>query len=114
MHKTAINRAAIYVKEPALPHPDGADVERQMAEAQEYCEAQGLEVAVRYREKEGSREEFQRMMANATSEERSFDRVVVWKLMYFAQMLEESILARDKLEAHAVKLLSVKERLQGE
>ena len=114
MHKTAINRAAIYVKEPALPHPDGADAEKQMAEAQEYCEAQGTRGCRSLPRKGSSREEFQRMIANATSEERSFDRVVVWKLMYFAQMLEESILARDKLEAHAVKLLSVKERLQGE
>ena len=112
MKNTAVNKVAIYVKEPAQTHPEGADAERQIAEAEKYCETKGL--TVRYQDQGSSREEFQCMIADTTKDERSFDHVVVWKLMYFAQMLEESILARDKVEAHEVKLLSVRERLQGE
>ena len=97
MHGKTVNKAAIYVKEPARSHPDSADAGRQMAEAQEYCQAKGLEVVAHYRDEQGKREKFQRMIADATSGHRPFDHVVVWKLMYFALMIEESIQARDEL-----------------
>ena len=54
------------------------------------------------------------MMADATSDERPYSHIVVWKLMYFALMIEESIKSRDQLQAHDVRLLSVKERQPGE
>ena len=39
-----------------------------------------------------------------------FDHVVVWRLRYFALTLEESVLARDKLKARGIQLLSVNEK----
>ena len=114
MQKTAANRAAIYVKANARASPEGAEPETQMTESEEFCRHRGLDVAARYRDDLKSREEFQRMMADAGSERPPFDHVVVWKLRYFAWSLEESVLARDKLAANGVRLLSVKERLADE
>ena len=115
MQKTPANRgAAIYVKANAGASPEGAEPETQMAESEEFCRHRGLDVAARYRDDLKSREEFQRMMADAGSERPRFDHVVVWKLRYFAWSLEESVLARDKLAANGVRLLSVKERLADE
>ena len=110
MRMTTIKKAAIYVKEPARPHPEGADAGRQLAEAHEFCETRGWQVAALYQDNKGNREQFQQMMADVTSETNSFDHVVVWKLMYFALRIEESIQARDQLKAHGERVLSVKER----
>ena len=87
MHNTTVNRAAIYVNEPARSHPDGADAQTQMTEALEYCAGKGLGASAQYEDRSGSRNEFQRMMADATSAERPYSHVVVWKLMYFALMI---------------------------
>ena len=114
MQRTTVNKAAIYVNEPARSHPDGADAQRQLAEALEYCQAKRLEVVVHYRDEQGSREEFQTMMTDADPEHRPFDHVIVWKLMYFALMIEESILGRDRLAAHGIRLLSGTERSPNE
>ena len=114
MHNTTVDTAAIYVKEPARSHPDGADAQTQMAEALEYCAGKGLVASAQYEDRSGSREAFQKKMADATSEERPYTHVVVWKLMYFALMIEESIQSRDQLQAHGVRLLSIKERQPGE
>ena len=111
---TAANTAAIYGKEAARSHPDGADAQRQLAETLEYCESKGLKEVVRYQDGKGNRDEFQRMIDDAASGEWRFDHVVVWKLMYFALMIEESILARDQLESHRVRVLAVKEKQRGE
>jgi DNA invertase Pin-like site-specific DNA recombinase len=114
MQRTAVKRAAIYVKANAGSSPEGAERETQMAESEGLCKDGGLDVAARYSDDPMSREEFQRMMADATSENPPFDHVVVWKLRYFAWSLDESVLARDKLAASGVRLLSVKEKLPGD
>ena len=114
MQTSTSNAAAIYAKEPSRSHQDGADAATQLAEALQYCTNRGLVAAAQYEDRTGSREEFQRMMADATSDERPYSHIVVWKLMYFALMIEESIQSRDKLQAHGVRVLSVKERQPGE
>ena len=114
MHKPPANTAAIYVKEPARPHPAGADASTQLAEALQYCADCGMSAAAHYQDQTGSREQFQKMMSDATSDERPYSHIVVWKLMYFALVIEESIQSRDQLQAHGVRVLSVKERQPGE
>ena len=114
MQRTAVKRAAIYVKANAGSSPEGAERETQMAESEGLCKDRGLDVEARYSDDPMSREEFQRMMADATSENPQFDHVVVWKLRYFSWSLDESVLARDKLAASGVRLLSVKEKLPGD
>lgn len=111
MPKPPTNRAAIYVKSTAGSSPEGSDPHTQMSEAEEYCKTRDLDVAARYSDPPRDRQEFQRMMDDATGEDPQFDHVVVWKLRYFAWNLDESIQARDKLAASGVRLLSVKERL---
>ena len=71
-------------------------------------------MAVRYSDEPSSRQEFQKMMDEATGENPPFDHVVVWKPRYFAWNLDESIQARDQLAASGVRLLSVKEKLPGD
>ncbi len=110
MQKTAVNRPAIYVNANAGKSPDGAEPDTQLAESEDFCRFRDLDVAVRYSDDLNSRAEFQRMMADATGENAAFDHVVVWKLRYFAWSLEESVLAQQKLRAHGVRVLSVKER----
>ena len=114
MHEPPVNTAAIYVKEPARAHPASADAATQLAEALQYCADLGLAAAAQYEDQTGSRDQFQKMMADASSDERPYSHIVVWKLMYFALMIEESILARDQLESHGVRVLSVKEKQPGE
>ena len=95
MQKTAVNLAAIYVKATAGHTPDGAEPDAQMAESEEFCKSKGMDVGPRYSDDLRSREQFQRMMADATGENPQFDHVVVWKLRHFTWSLEESVLARE-------------------
>ncbi len=111
MPTPALNRAAIYVKANGWKSPDAAQIEVQMAEAEDYCKGRGLEVGTRYSDGLRRRDSFHRMMADAESDEVQFDHVVVWKLIYFAWSMEESILAQEKLRANGVRVLSVKERM---
>ena len=82
-----------------------------MAEAEEFCKVRHLDVTARYSDEPRDRQQFQRMLGDATGEDPRFDHVVVWKLCYFAWDLDDSIQARDTLAASGVRLLSVKERL---
>ena len=68
MQKTAVNRAAIYVKANAGASPEGAEPDTQMLESEKFCKCRGLDVAVRYSDDLKSREEFQRMMADAAGQ----------------------------------------------
>ena len=111
MPTPALKCAAIYVKTNGWKSPGAAEADVQMAEAEEYCRGRGLEVSARYSDSLMCRDSFHRMMADAESDEAQFDHVVVWKLIYFAWSIEESILAREKLKANGVKVLSVKERM---
>ena len=111
MPKPPVNRAAIYVKTTAGNSPDGAERSTQIDDSEQFCRQRRLDVAARYSDERNSRQEFQRMMDDATGGNPPFDPVVVWKLRYFAWNLDESIQARDKLAASGIQLLSVKERL---
>ena len=114
MENQAVNRAAIYVKSTARLGPEDADCKTQMEESLHFCKDHGVDAAVQYSDDTGSREEFERMMADATGERPPFDHVVVWKLKYFAMTLGESILCQDRLAKNGVRLLSVKERIPQE
>lgn len=114
MPTPALNCAAIYVKANGWKSPDAAEVDVQMAEAEDYCKGRGLQVNARYTDGPRRRDGFHRMMADAGSDEPQFDHVVVWKLVYFAWSMEESILAQEKLRANGVRVFSVKERMFGD
>ena len=48
MQKTAVNRAAIYVKAIAGNSSDDAEPETQMSESEEFCKSRGMDVGARY------------------------------------------------------------------
>ena len=111
MRQPLINRAAIYVKATAGNSREGAERSTQMDEAEQFCKERGLHVTARYSDDQGVREEFRKMMGDATGQNPPFDHVVVWRLRYFAWDLDESIQARNQLAANGIRLLSVKEQL---
>ena len=84
MRKPNVNRAAIYVKATAGNSSEGAERPTQMDDSEEFCKKRALDVAVRYSDDLKSREEFQRMMDDATGENPPFEHIVVWKLRYFS------------------------------
>ena len=57
MNRKALNLASIYVKSPGRLCKD--DVDRQMAETVEYCEARGLEIGVWFGDPKYGRAGFQ-------------------------------------------------------
>ena len=104
-----MQQAAIYVKE-AAGYPEGENTpEHQTRECESYCGVHGLRITVRYYDRPGSRQDFQRMMEDATGDAPPFDTIVVWKLRNFSWSLEETVLCRDRLSANGVALVSTTE-----
>ena len=103
MRRPAVNPAAVYMKANAGDFPDSAVPEKQLAESEECCKNRRPDVGARYSDDLESREEFQRMMADATGGNPPFDHDVVWNLRYFAWSLGESVLARETLAANGVR-----------
>ena len=69
-----------------------------------------LTVSATFRDTAGSREEFTRMMSEATRDDSPLDFIVVWKLNRFSMSLEETIELRDKLRRVGTRLVSTTER----
>ena len=104
-----MQNAAIYIKE-AAGYPEGENArELQTQECEGYCGVHGLRITARYYDSPGSRQDFQRMMEDATKDAPPFDTIVVWKLRNFSWSLEETILCRDRLSANGVALVSTTE-----
>ena len=105
-----MQKAAIYVRDP-LPGPGSIiSKEDQETACREYCQARGLTVSATFRDTPGNRDEFTRMMSEATLDGSPLDFIVVWKLDRFSMSLEETIELRDKLRRVDTKLVSTTER----
>ena len=76
MPTPALNCAAIYVKANGWKSPDAAEVDVQMAEAEDYCKGRGLQVSARYSDGPRRRDSFHRMMADAESDDPTSRRVI--------------------------------------
>lgn len=104
-----MQHAAIYVKE-AAGYPEGENTqELQTRECESYCDIHGLRITARYYDSPGSRQDFQRMMEDATRDAPTFNAIVVWRLRNFSWSLEETVLCRDRLSANGVTLISTME-----
>ena len=110
METGARKRAAIYVREPARTLVYRIDAKEQAEETADYCREQGIDAVELYEDEEGSREAFHRMIEDATGGKAPFDVVVVSKSVHFAVQIEEAVLAKDRLRADGVEVLSVHER----
>ena len=75
-----------------------------------YCLARGLTVADIFSDTAGARNEFTKMIAEATRDDSTLDYIVVWKLQLFSISLEESIELRDKLRRVGTRLVSTTEK----
>ena len=104
-----MQNAAIYIKE-AAGYPEGENTrELQTRECERYCHVHGLRITARYYDSPGSRQDFQRMMEDATKDAPPFSTFVVWKLRNFSWSLDETVLCRERLSANGVVLISTTE-----
>ncbi len=104
-----MQHAAIYIKE-AAGYPEGENTrELQTRECESYCHVHGLRITARYYDSPGIRQDFQRMMEDATGDAPPFNTIVVWKLRNFSWSLDETVLCRDRLSANGVTLISTTE-----
>ena len=103
-------KAAIYVRAPLTPGGSSISTDDQETACRDYCHARGLTVSATFRDTPGNRDEFTRMISQATLEGSPLDFIVVWKLHLFSISLEETIELRDKLRRVGTNLVSTTER----
>ena len=105
-----MQKAAIYVRDP-LPAP-GSSISKEDQEnaCRGYCLSRNLTVSATFRDTAGRREEFTKMMSEATRDDSALDFIVVWKLNRFSMSLEETIVLRDKLRRVGTRLFSTTEK----
>ena len=105
-----MQKAAIYVRDPLTTTGSIISADDQETACREYCLARGLTVADIFSDTAGTRNEFTRMIAEATSDDSAIDYIVVWKLQLFSRSLEETIELRDKLRRVGTRLVSTTEK----
>ena len=105
-----MQKAAIYVRDPLTTTGSIISNEDQETACREYCLSRDLTVSATFRDTAGSREEFTRMISEATGDDSILDFIVVWKLNRFSMSLEETIVLRDKLKRVGTRLISTTER----
>lgn len=60
------------------------------------------------------RDNFKKMIEDATSKSHPFDRLYVWKISRFSRSMEDSIIYKSMLEKHGVKVVSVSEPISDD
>ena len=105
-----MQKAAIYVRDLLTTIGRIISNEDQETACREYCLSRDLTVSATFRDTAGSREEFTKMMSEATRDDSALDFIVVWKLNRFSMSLEETIELRDKLRRVGTRLVSTTER----
>ena len=109
-----MQKAAVYVRDP-LPTPGSiTSKEDQETTCREYRQARILTVSATFILTAGSRDEFTRMISEATRDDSTLDFIVVWKLNRFSMSLEETIEMRDTLRGVGTRLVSTTERGIGD
>ena len=82
----------------------------QRTTCREYCLSRDLTVSATFGDTAGSRDEFTRMISEATRNHSPLDYIVVWKLDRFSMSLEETIELRDNLRRVGTRLVSTIEK----
>ena len=75
-----MQQAAIYVRDPLTIPGSIISKEDQEKACRDYCKARDLTVSATFRDTAGSRDEFTRMISEATRDHSPLDYIVVWKL----------------------------------
>ena len=105
-----MQQAAIYVRDPLTIPGSIISKEDQEKACRDHCKARDLTVSATFRDTAGSRDEFTRMISEATRDHSPLDYIVVWKLNRFSMSLEETIELRDKLRRVDTRLVSTTEK----
>ena len=105
-----MQQAAIYVRDPLTIPGSIISQEDQEKACRDYCKARGLTVSATFSDTAGSRDEFIRMISEATRDDSTLDFIVVWKLNRFSMSLEETIELRDSLRRVGTRLVSTTEK----
>ena len=105
-----MQQAAIYVRDPLTTPGSIISKEDQEKACHDYCKARGLTVSATFSDTAGTRDEFTKMISEASRDDSTLDYIVVWKLNRFSMSLEETIELRDKLRRVGTRLVSTTER----
>ena len=98
--------AALYAQYPESGDNEDSNPD-QVQRMGAFCEETGLTPGEAYVDRDGSREEFDRMMADGTAENPPFRRIVVCDLSRFARYAEELTECTESLEANGISVMSV-------
>ena len=79
-----MQKAAIYVRDPLTPGGNIISTEDQETACRDYCQVRGLTVSATFRDTPGNRDEFTKMISEATRDDSILDFIVVWKLNRFS------------------------------
>ncbi len=118
----AVSRAAIYIRVSDEEQVKGHSLDFQLADCKEQAERDGFTISDEHIYKEPGvsaktatkRPEFQKMIAEAKSRPRPFERIYVWKLDRFARNREDAVVYKGLLRQAGIELISVKEPLDKE
>lgn len=109
-------RAAIYARCSSLKQAEkDLSIPAQLDHARAHAAKMGWIVTAEYVEQGSAtsdeRKEFQRMVEAARRPDRAFDVIIVWKLSRFARNREDSVVHKNRLQRHGVRVVSINEQL---
>ena len=109
MQEAGSKRAAIYVRNSSTGQNGDDSLKAQEECCQEYSETQGLEVAAKYRDPNGSRVSFDQMITAATSSERPYNYIIVSENSRFSRDAKDTVDYKERLLQPGVEVISVKQ-----
>ena len=104
-------KAALYAR---VSNDDHGAIQAQLDHTRRQAEEYGLEPSIQFTDMNGSREEFDWMMAQATSEHPPFQRILVYARSRFSRRVENWKAWNAELEANGVRVISIKEPLPSD
>ena len=104
-------KVALYAR---VSTDDRKGIQAQLDRMRRQPEEDGLEPVSHFTDMNGSREEFDWMMAQATSENPPFQGIMVYARSWFSRRVEDWKAWKAELEANGVRVISVKEPLTSD
>ena len=115
-HKYSENpiRAAIYARVYSDAQEVNNSIEAQIAECEQFARNNNMAVVVIFTDEAESgrsdnRPEFQKMVTQATSRDKPFDVVLVWKFSRFSRNRVDNAIYKNRLKKRGVRIISIKE-----
>ena len=105
---TTLRPVALYARSSAIDQEQAViSEEAQLGIMREYAEENGMHPVSHFADKHGSREEFDWMMAQATSDNPPFRTILIYSLDRLTRSALEMKALLDELEANGLELISV-------